>query len=100
MSNLEDGFASISADDILWDLEVPVTVRFARKRMLLGEAADLRTGAVVSLDRSADDLVDLLVHETVIARGVVVNADGNCAIRVVDLARPKFRKEAPRTQQA
>jgi flagellar motor switch protein FliN/FliY len=71
----------------LLDLEVPVTVRFARKRMLYGEVAAIGSGSVIPLDRSPDDLVELQASDTLIARGHIVRADGNCAIQITELVR-------------
>lgn len=76
----------------LLDLDIPVTVRFARKRMLMGDVAALRRGCVVPLDRLPDDPVELLVNGVPVARGQVVNADGNCAIRITELVRQNAGK--------
>lgn len=97
--NVKQPFGTGPADGFLWDLEVPVTIRFARKRMLLGDVEALAGGSVVALDQSPDDPVELLVNGTVIAEGHVVNAGGNCAIRVSQLVRRKVVKEQAPDQE-
>lgn len=83
----EGATADGAATSFMLDLEVPVTVRFARKRMLLGEVAVIGIRSVIPLDRLPDDPVELLVNGCLVARGHVVSADGNCAIRISELVR-------------
>lgn len=92
MPSLDAPLETGSVGDFLLDLEVPVTLRFARKRILLGEVAALRSGSTMQLDRSAEDPVDLLVNNTLIARGHVVNVNGNCAVRIAELIPRDPRK--------
>jgi flagellar motor switch protein FliN len=82
-----EGATAGGAAGFLLDLEVPVTVRFARTRMLLGEVAAIGSRSVIPLDRLPDDPVELLVNGALVARGHVVSADGNCAIRISELVR-------------
>lgn len=77
------------------DLEVPVTIRFARKRMLLGVVAAIGSRSVIPLERLPDDPVDLLVNGIAVARGHVVSADGNCAIRISELMRHQEVQDHP-----
>ncbi len=73
------------------DVEVSVVVRFGRVEMTLGEVAQLTPGSVVAMDRSADQPVELLVNDRVFATGEVVVADGNYALRIVEILSPADR---------
>jgi flagellar motor switch protein FliN/FliY len=52
---------------------------------------DLAEGSVVELDRQANELLDILVNGTLIARGEVVTVNGRFGIRVVEVAAADAR---------
>ncbi len=56
----------------LREVAVEVVVEIGRKRLTIGEALELVPGAVVALDRPADEPVDIVVNGRRIARGEVV----------------------------
>jgi flagellar motor switch protein FliN/FliY len=66
---------SVGSGDLerLYDVMVELTVEVGRTRMTLGQALALGPGSVVTLDRLADNPVDLLVNGRPIARGEVVS---------------------------
>lgn len=80
---------------LLMDVQLPVTVRFGRTDLTLRQALQLRDGAVVELDATADSPVDIVVNGRPIARGEVVMVDGNWAVRVQELlsSTPSAEKE-------
>jgi flagellar motor switch protein FliN len=61
---------------------VDLSVEVGRTRMTVGETLDLREGSVISLDRMADEPVDVLVNGTPIARGEVVVIDEQFGLRI------------------
>ncbi len=73
--------------DRLTAVAVELTVEIGRTRMTLGEALALGPGSVVTLDRAADQPVDLLVNGQRIARGEVVVVDEEFGLRVTEIAR-------------
>jgi flagellar motor switch protein FliN/FliY len=46
---------------------------------------------VVELDRQANELLDILVNGTLIAKGEVVTVNGRYGIRVVEVSRTEER---------
>jgi len=70
--------------NVLMDVEVPVRVSFGRTRVRMGELLSMSPGAVIELDQSLGDHVDVLVNNCVIARGEVVAIDGNYGVRILD----------------
>lgn len=66
------------------DVEVPVRVSFGRTKIRMGELLNMSAGAVIELDQSLGDHVDVLVNNCVIARGEVVAVDGNYGVRILD----------------
>jgi flagellar motor switch protein FliN/FliY len=77
--------------DLILDVQVPISVRFGKRQMLLEEVLKLGHGSVIELDRLADEPVDLMVNEKLLARGEVVVADGHYAIRVTEVETPAER---------
>jgi flagellar motor switch protein FliN len=71
---------------VLMDVELAVSLRFGRRRLLLRDVLELGPGAVVELDRQVNEPVDLLLDGRLLARGEVVVMDGNYALRVTEVA--------------
>ena len=67
------------------DVMVELTVEVGRTRMRLGQTLALAPGSVVTLDRLADQSVDLLVNGRPIARGEVVVIDESFGLRVTEI---------------
>ena len=72
--------------DVLMDIEMPVTLRFGSTHMTLQDIIGLNTGSVIELDRSLDDLVEVMVNGHVVARGDAVTVQGVYGIRISEIA--------------
>lgn len=83
--------ASSERLDAILDIELPLIVRFGRTELPLRALAHLGPGSLIDLGRSADDPVDLLVSNRVVARGEVVVVGGNYGVRVLDVVSPRER---------
>lgn len=68
--------------DLLFDVELPVSVSFGRTQLPLKDVIKLTTGSILELNRSIAEPVELIVNNCVIARGEVVVIEGNYAIRI------------------
>ena len=71
--------------DLLMDMEMPVLVRFGSTRMLLCDLLGLDTGSVVEFRRAPEDPVEILVNGRVVARGAVVEVQGNYGVRITEI---------------
>ena len=69
----------------LTDVGLELTVEVGRTRMTLGQALALGPGSVITLDRLADQPVDLLVNGMQVARGEVVVIDDVFGLRVTQI---------------
>ena len=94
------GSASGSSDDsgrgnfdLLLEIEMQLGVSFGRTHLPLEEVLKLSSGAIVELNRSVSDPVDVLVNDAVIARGEVVVVEGNYGVRIteIDSRRERIR---------
>ena len=86
----QDSGSNVNLDLIL-DFEVPISVRFGKREMTLGDILKLGNGALIELDKSADEPVELLVNQSLLAKGEVVVADGHYAIRITQVDSPANR---------
>ncbi len=76
-----------SLDEALRDIRVRVWAELGRTRVSLGEAPQLPPGAVLELDRKADDPVDLYVNGLRFAAGrLVLTDEGEWALRLEEVA--------------
>ncbi|MEO1221676.1 MAG: flagellar motor switch protein FliN [Pseudomonadota bacterium] len=70
----------------LGEVSVRLSVELGRTDMALKDVLSLSEGSVVSLDRLADELLDITANGQVIAHGEVIAQDGRFALRIVSLA--------------
>jgi flagellar motor switch protein FliN/FliY len=75
--------------ELLMDVPLPVRVRIGTKTVLLKDVLNMDIGSVVELDQLANEPLDVLVGEKIIARGEVVIVDGNFGVQIVNIGSPK-----------
>jgi len=76
---------------LLSDIPVRMTVEVGSTSLKLSELLDLAEGSVVELDRQANELLDIMVNGTLVAKGEVVTVNGRFGIRVVDVVATDAR---------
>jgi flagellar motor switch protein FliN/FliY len=93
------GAPAASSQDLdrLTDVMVELTVEVGRTRMSLGETLSLGPGSVVTLERLADQPVDLLVNGRPIARGEVVVIDEEFGLRITEVIGAEQHSASPST---
>ena len=72
--------------DLLKDVDVRLSVELGRTDMKLKDVLALREDSIVMLDRLTDELLDVMVNGTLIARGEIVADNGRFGLRIVELA--------------
>jgi len=77
--------------EMLLDVDLELSVSFGHTTLVLQDVLKLSSGSIVELNRSANDPVELLVNDAVIARGEVVVVDGNYGIRITEVVSPRER---------
>ena len=75
-------------------LEVPVVVRLAEQKMLVGEVMKLVPGTILEFDRRCDQELDLLVNTHQIGSGVAVKVDEHFGLRVTYIGDVKQRLQS------
>lgn len=80
--------------DLLYAVDMEVTVELGRTRMSMRDLLALRPGKVIELDRSARAPVDILVNGTLFAHGEVVVVDEELGVRVTEIAGSSSERAA------
>lgn len=79
--------------DLIKDVRLPVRVRIGSKRMLLKDVLSMDIGSVIELDQLANDPLEILVGDKVIALGEVVIIDGNFGVQISEIGSKRERLE-------
>lgn len=74
-----------SALEVLYDVELPVSVSFGRAHLPVKEVLKLTSGSIVELNRGIAEPVEVIVNNCVIARGEVVVVEGNYGVRILEI---------------
>ncbi|WP_373069282.1 flagellar motor switch protein FliY [Sulfurimonas sp.] len=88
-ANLTPG--EINNISLIMDVKLPVRVRIGKKKMLLKDVLNMDIGSVVELNQLANDPLDILVDNHIIAQGEVVIVDGNFGIQITTIGTKKER---------
>ena len=75
---------------MLLDVRLQFKVRIGQKKMLLKDVIAMDIGSVVELNQLANDPLEVLVDDKVIAKGEVVIVDGNFGIQITEIAPKKI----------
>ena len=67
------------------DVNVALTARVGIVRKTVSDIIDLTPGAIVDLERSAGEPIDLVIGDKLIARGEIVVVDDHYGVRVVEV---------------
>ena len=76
---------------LIMDVKLPVRVRIGKKKMLLKDVLSMDIGSVIELNQLANDPLDILVDDHVIAQGEVVIVDGNFGVQVTSIGSKRDR---------
>lgn len=84
----DDELGNIS---LIMDVKLPVKVRIGKKRMLLKDVLNMDIGSVIELNQLANDPLEILVDNHVIAEGEVVIVDGNFGVQITTIGTKRER---------
>jgi flagellar motor switch protein FliN/FliY len=82
--------------NLILDVAVTLALEVGRARMPVRELLQLAPGAIVELDRLANEPLDVLVNGVRIARGEVVVVNEKFGIRLTDVVSATERMEQAR----
>lgn len=77
--------------ELIREVSMELAVSFGDTTMPLADVLELASGAIIELNRSVSDPVEVLVNDSVIARGDVVVVDGNYGVRITEIVSRRDR---------
>ncbi|MDN5346777.1 MAG: flagellar motor switch protein FliN [Clostridia bacterium] len=77
--------------DLILDVPLDISVVLGETDKPIRDILELAPGAIVELERNADEPVEILVNGTLIARGEVVIVNENFGVRITDILDPYER---------
>lgn len=77
--------------DMLYDLQLMVSIELGRTNMLIRDILRLGRGSVIEFDKLVSEPVDVLVNGKKVAEGEVVVIDKHFGIRITSLVDPTDR---------
>jgi flagellar motor switch protein FliN/FliY len=96
MGNSMNSTVKLSSEEmnnisLIMDVKLPVRVRIGKKRMLLKDVLNMDIGSVIELNQLANDPLEILVDNNVIAEGEVVIVDGNFGVQITSIGTKRER---------
>ena len=83
----------LSNIELIKDVKLPIRVRIGSKKMLLKDVLSMDIGSVIELDQLANDPLEILVGDKVIAMGEVVIVNGNFGVQIGEIGTKRERLE-------
>lgn len=74
-----------SSIELLKDVPLEIAAELGRTKMPVKDILKLGEGSIVELDKEAGQPVDVRVNNKLIARGEVVEIDGNFGVRLTEI---------------
>ncbi|MBN2963473.1 flagellar motor switch protein FliY [Sulfurospirillum sp. T05] len=78
---------------LIMDVQLPVRVRIGSKKMLLKDVLSMDIGSVIELNQLANDPLEILVGDKIVAMGEVVIVDGNFGVQITEIGTKRERLE-------
>ncbi len=72
--------------EFLLDVPVKLTVELGKCEMTMKDLLQLGIGAVVQLDKLANDPIDIFVNQKLVARGEIVIVEDNLGIKITEVS--------------
>lgn len=79
-----------TADEVVGmssDVPVKMTAVLGKKKMLLRDLLKLKVGQSINLERAPNEFVDLVANGKLVARGELVEIDGQLGVRIIKLLK-------------
>lgn len=77
--------------ELLYDLQLPVSIELGRTNMLIRDILRLGRGSVIEFEKQVSEPVDILINGKKVAEGEVVVIDKHFGIRITTLVDPSDR---------
>jgi flagellar motor switch protein FliN/FliY len=83
--------------ELLFDLQLPVSIELGRTNMLIRDILQLGRGSVIEFDKLVSEPIDVIINGKKIAEGEVVVIDKHFGIRITQLIDQEERLKSLNT---
>lgn len=80
--------------DTILALDVPLIVEIGRRRMSVDDVVALGPGAILELNKDAEDELEVLVNNKHVGKGNAVKVGENFGVRITSIGTARERIEA------
>jgi flagellar motor switch protein FliN/FliY len=77
--------------ELLLDIPLEITAELGRAKMIINDLLQLGQGSVIELNKLAEEPLEILINQKLIARGEVVVVNEKFGIRLTDVISPLER---------
>lgn len=77
--------------DRVLDVRIELTVELGRRRVRISEVLSLGPGSVIEFPKSADEPLDIMVNDQLVARGEAVVIGERYGVRITEVVSPNER---------
>jgi len=85
---------NVNPVDRLRNVPVPVIVTLAEKKIEMGQVLGIGTGAIITFEKSCEDLLDLFVNNRLYCRGEAVKIGEKFGIKICEVGSVEERVSA------
>ena len=85
----------VASLDTLLDLQVTLAMEVGRATLTVRKLLQLTAGSVLELEREVGEPFDVLVNDTLLARGEAVVMNERCGVRLTEVVQPNERRQFP-----
>jgi flagellar motor switch protein FliN/FliY len=93
-SGFRDASPELGNLEHLLDVRIPLQIRLGSTRMKLEDVLRIAPGAILELDRSEEEPLEVLANGRVIARGQVVVVDERFGLKITEIGTSSERLRA------
>lgn len=69
------------------DIPITVTIELSRKQVSISELGTFKNGDILELNKGPAELVDLVVGGRIVAKGELVDIEGELGVRICSLVK-------------
>jgi flagellar motor switch protein FliN/FliY len=75
--------------EFLENVPLRISVELSKQNITMADLLSLKEGSIIELDKLAGEAMDILVNNEYLARGEIVDQNGNYAVRLTDMSEKK-----------
>lgn len=83
--SLENDTSDLSKLDMLNDVTINLKIEIGRSVIKIRDLLNLSKGSILELDKSTGDSVDVYANDRLIAKGMIVTANGKYCVKLTSL---------------